>query len=87
MTRIVEYELDELNLTATLVWSYSQDGAYARSQGSAQRLADGNTLIGWGAGTSLLATEVSPSGEKVWEIAGVIDGDPAVSYRAFRSSE
>ncbi len=32
-----------------------------------QRLANGNTLIGWTFGSPLLATEVSSAGTVVWE--------------------
>ncbi len=45
-TRIIEYELDEENMTAELVWSYTRPGEEAVSQGSAQRLDNGNTFIG-----------------------------------------
>jgi hypothetical protein len=49
--------------------------------GSAQRLTNGNTFIGWGALSNPAATEVAPDGTKVLELAlppGMI------SYRAFK---
>jgi hypothetical protein len=68
MSRAVEYRLDEIGKTATLVWSYQQDGVFSRTGGSAQRLANGNTLIGWGANTTgPSATEVNADGEVVYE--------------------
>jgi hypothetical protein len=84
-TRVVEYRLDEERLEATLVWSYEQPGAYSTAQGSAQRLPNGNTLIGWGTGPAILATEVNARGEKVFEILAHDDeGDAIESYRAAR---
>ena len=44
-----EYMLDELNLTATLVWSHNEGtDHWSRSQGNTQRLANGNTLNSYG---------------------------------------
>lgn len=86
LTRVVEYRLDTEAMTATLVWSYSQSGAYTTSQGSAQRLLNGNTLIGWGNGPSTLATEVDANGTKVWEIEARRGGVVVASYRAFRGA-
>lgn len=91
VTRVVEYSLDEENLTAELVWSYSRDGLLADTQGSAQRLANGNTLIGWGdlaQRAAVLVTEVTPSGEVVYEVeAYVMDGSTPTSYRAWRFTD
>ena len=83
-TRVVEYSIDEQRLEATLVWSYEQAGAYSTAQGSAQRLQNGNTLIGWGIGPGILATEVNHRGEKVFEIVARDGTRPVVSYRASR---
>src|SRR5262249_1557432 len=52
-----EYQLDEANMTATLVWSYSHPNvngiiAYYDATGSVQRLSNGNTFIGWGRRTN-----------------------------------
>lgn len=80
ISRAVEYEIDETNRTATLVWSY--EGSYAAGMGSVQRLANGNTLIGWGsADTGPAVTEVTPEGRVVFELylpPGMIN------YRAYR---
>jgi hypothetical protein len=48
--------------------------------GSVQRLPGGNTLIGWGS-SNPTATEVTPDGAKVTELAFDLG---VVSYRAFR---
>jgi len=48
-SRVVEYEIDEINKTATLVWEFeNQNGYISRAMGSAQRLPNQNTLINWG---------------------------------------
>jgi hypothetical protein len=87
ITRIVEYEIDEVNLIAKLVWSYRQPGQYSLSQGSAQRLNNGNTIIGWGRrkgpAANTLVTEVNSSGEPVFEISTVSE-TPVLIYRAYR---
>ena len=87
LTRIVEYAIHEDDMTAELVWSYSREGAYTTSQGSAQRLTNGNTFIGWGAGTRYLATEVSPDGEIVFELQGRAATGGSQSYRARRFAD
>ena len=47
--RALEFELDEVNKIATLVWSYTYDSTmYSRSQGNCQRLDNENTLINYG---------------------------------------
>lgn len=80
-SRAVEYHLDEVAHTATLVWSYTHAPAiFVQFTGSVQRLANGNTLIGWTFGSPLLATEVSPAGTVVWE--GTLNAaGPQVPYR------
>jgi outer membrane protein assembly factor BamB len=80
-SRAVEYELDMNNMTATMVWQYRDDpDAFAPIVGNAQRLPNGNTMVGWG-GTNPFAAEVRPDGKKVWEIA--MPG--FFCYRTFRS--
>jgi hypothetical protein len=85
VTRVAEYALDLSEMTATLVWSYEDPEGFSRAQGSVQRLANGNTLIGWGRTSSTsMATEVEPDGDRVWELQGVVDGEAVTSYRALR---
>lgn len=80
-SRALEFNLDEVNKVATLVWSYKNTPViYGGFLGSVQRLRNGNTLIGWG-GTSPTLTEVTPSGTIALEMkfpTGVF------SYRALR---
>lgn len=66
-SRILEYTLDEVTKTATLSWSYRHSpDIFAPWGGNAQRLLNGNTLIGWG-GASVSISEVTPSGNIVFE--------------------
>ncbi len=47
--RALEYELDEVNMTAKLVWSYVYDSLmFSRSQGSVQILPNKNAVIDYG---------------------------------------
>jgi len=92
---VYEYRLDETNKIATLVWSYKPaTNVYSWHYGSAQRLANGNTFIGWGSaqivpgvgGTTNqyipACTEVTPAGSVVFEMR--FNDPTADSYRAFR---
>ncbi len=49
VSRVVEYALDVPHRIATMVWEYRpQPGLFTVAFGSAQRLSNGNTLIGYG---------------------------------------
>lgn len=80
-----EFSLDETNKIATLIWTYQPvPGVAGPFQGSAQRLANGNTFIGWGGlpgVTPLAATEVSGT-NVVFQMK--FDNTNVISYRAFR---
>jgi hypothetical protein len=80
-----EYSLDETNKIATRVWTYTpQPGVSGPFQGSAQRLANGNTFIGWGGlpgVTRAACTEVAGT-NVVFEMK--FDNTNVVSYRSFR---
>jgi hypothetical protein len=72
-SRAVEYDLDEVNMTATMVWEYRNDPDFlALSGGDCIRLANGNTILNWGRaakeGDAPLMTEAGPNGELVYEI-------------------
>jgi hypothetical protein len=94
-SKVYEYKLDETNKVATLVWSYTPPtNYYAWHYGSAQRLPNGNTFIGWG-GADIMpgiggstnqwipaCSEVTSNGTVVFQMAF---NDPRMaSYRAFR---
>lgn len=81
VSRALEYSLDEVNKTATLVWQYKNSPViYGPFMGSVQRLKNGNTLIGWG-GTNPSVTEVTPAGTIALQMS-LPSG--TWSYRAFR---
>ena len=80
-SRAVEYELDEVNRTARLVWQYRDTpDIFGFAMGYAQRLGNGNTLISWGAGKPDVI-EVAPDGTRVLELR-LPDG--VFNYRAYR---
>jgi len=66
-TRVSEYALDLDAGTATLVWSYAPASTYAFFAGSARRLDNGNTLIGWADDRDVLATEVDADHQVLWQ--------------------
>lgn len=85
-SRVVEYALDETAMTATKVWEYRHDpDIFVPTMGNAQRLPNGNTLIGWGFASLRenvpLATEVDAEGNVVMEMTCE---DGFGSYRVFR---
>ncbi|MDA0728921.1 MAG: aryl-sulfate sulfotransferase [Bacteroidetes bacterium] len=73
LSRALELELDTVNFTAQRVWQFAHpDGVYSAAQGSAIRMDNGNTLIGWGtAGAPTFGsrvTEVTQDGQIVLDI-------------------
>ena len=94
-SKVYEYKLDETNKIATLVWSYAPPtNYYAWHYGSAQRLPNGNTFIGWGGADVMpgiggvtnqwipACTEVTPDGTVVFQMQ--FNEPKMASYRAFR---
>jgi len=77
LSRAVEYDVDEINKTATLVWDYVHpDSIVAMSMGSVQRLPNNNTLINWGfffetniLNTGSLITEIDYDKNTVFELS------------------
>ena len=100
-TRVVEYALDEGEMTATLVWEFPGDASgldswytdswYTPIWGGVQRLANGNTLIAAGSRDDTPSSrvfEVSAGRTVVWEMSFVASGDNALGiYRATRIPE
>lgn len=77
-SRAVEYVMDETAKTVTRVWQYPEDTSeYSFIMSNAQRLPNGNTLIGWGDRPKV--TEVQSDGTVALEMQL---GGP--SYRVFR---
>ena len=70
-SQAVEYQIDEENMIATLVWNHREDpDIYRPATGSHRRIADDRSLIGWGMGWPLLATEISTDGERHLDLIG-----------------
>lgn len=83
-SRYVEYAVDETSKTMTKTWEirHSPD-VYGMAMGNAQRLANGNVLIGWGASSAPAVTEYDESKTAVFELnlpAGKFN------YRAYGAS-
>jgi outer membrane protein assembly factor BamB len=84
-TRAVEYALDSAAGTARLVWEHRQQPpVYTQAVGSVQRLASGNTLVGYG--WIGRASEVGADGSVKWAAELMVDGQPALVYRLVRIS-
>lgn len=85
-SEVHEYQLNETTLTATKIQTFKPDkdirGLYG---GSAQRLSNGNTFVGWGctSGDSIpVCSEFDPEGNEIYKL--YFENDEAVSYRAYR---
>ena len=66
LSRAVEYQIDEFNKTATLIWAYNHpDSIVAMSMGSVQRLPNQNTLINWG---FFFETNIMDTGTLIMEV-------------------
>lgn len=91
-SRIAEFELNETNLTANLVYEYTELGRYSDIMGSVQKLSNGNYCIGWGGNITSQSnanksdiTEVDPNGTIVLDISFTNYPDSfTYSYRALK---
>jgi hypothetical protein len=82
-TRAVEYALDFTDRTARLVWQFRHvPSIYTQAVGSAQRLQDGNTLVGYG--WVGYAAEAGADGTLEWSATLSVDGQPTIFYRLLR---
>lgn len=73
-SRGVEYEVDEVAMTATMVWEYDRyEDVQSTHKGNVQRLSNGNTVINWGGLGDDPAipsvTELDPDGNVVHEVS------------------
>ncbi|MDP4219007.1 MAG: aryl-sulfate sulfotransferase [Bacteroidota bacterium] len=67
-SRAVEFELDETNHIAKTVWEY-RNVPYSSAGGDVERLPNGNTFMGFGIQTFPAGMEITPTGEKVFQIS------------------
>ncbi len=81
-SRVTEYAIDPGEGAANLVWSYTVPGRYTYFAGSARRLANGNTLVGWAAERRATATEVDGAGVPIWELK---NDEGYMAYRVVRA--
>jgi hypothetical protein len=82
-SRAVEYQLDEDDMIATMVWEYrNTPDIFGGFLGNVQRRESDGTMIGWGGtfGNPKL-TDLHPDGSKAYELGF---GPGFTSYRAFR---
>lgn len=87
-TRITEYAIDETTMEASLFWEYTHVGQFAIFAGSAERLPNGNTLVGWASSRDAVVSEINPDKEVVWELKDPT-ADPnsrQFTYRADRTT-
>lgn len=71
-TRAVEYRLDPAARTADMVWQFRHSPVFwVPYTGSVERLADGNTVIGYS--NRGIVTEVRPDGSVAWEGTVMLD--------------
>ncbi|MGH3329850.1 MAG: aryl-sulfate sulfotransferase [Nocardioidaceae bacterium] len=92
LTRVTEYDLGEVDNdaqtpeTATLVWDYEPAGRFGFFAGSAERLANGNTLVGWASVRAAVSTEVDSESNVVWELKDAAD-EQSPLYSTYRASK
>jgi hypothetical protein len=69
--RAVEYALDPVARTATLVWQrpLGATGSLFGGLGSVRRQPDGNTVIAWGGFNDPVFTEVDPKGKALLQVS------------------
>jgi len=81
-TRIAEYQIDEENKLVSLVWEYRNDPeTYSGAMGSAERLDNHNTFIGWGFSASPSISEVGADKSVKFYLTLP---DTLLNYRAFK---
>jgi hypothetical protein len=89
-TRVVEYAIDEEQMTATLVWDFTNPyGDVTQVAGNAQRLENGNTFINWGKRTTVpipndFFLEVDSLGNHIFEMGFAVPPQMGWIYRAYR---
>ena len=71
-----EYELDEENMTATLVWKYEHPKKiFCETMGNVQRLPNGNTFINWGR-----IPDTNMTGDNIYPAITEVRNDKSIAY-------
>ena len=82
-SRAVEYEIDESNKTAELVWEFRKNpDVFAMFTGNVRKYPDNKKLIGWGSNMTVGATQLSTNDDIELEM---YYEDNTVSYRTLKS--
>lgn len=91
-SRLVEFDIDETNFTASIAKEYTETGRYFDIMGSAQKMDNGNYFIGWGGNITSQVnanksdiTEVNENGNIVLDLS--FSNNPnsfTYSYRALK---
>ncbi len=82
VSSFVEYKLDEVNKTATLIDRYSHNNQiFSPSRGMIQELPSGNRFISWGESLTPAITEIRPDDSVAFELSY---GSYEYKYRAYR---
>ena len=86
-SRVVEYALDTVAMTATRVWSYTPNPPlYSPSQGSVQELPNGNILIGYSStNDQRVAEEIDRNGTIVMQLRR-LSLAPLQPYRVYQTT-
>jgi Arylsulfotransferase (ASST)/Secretion system C-terminal sorting domain/Cep192 domain 4 len=77
----VEYKLDEVNKTATLVRRIYHNNIFTDTEGSVQELSNGNRVISWGHNWDPVVTEIMPNDSIATDLSYQYFID---NYRAFK---
>jgi hypothetical protein len=83
-SRSLEYNLNETDKTAELVWEYfNEPTTFSNGMGGTQRLPNNNTVIGWGKNTTDLKamSEIRTDGRIAFELSL---SNSVINYKAFR---
>lgn len=81
MSSAVEYNLDEINMTSTLVRRIYHNNIFTSTEGSVQEMPNGNRVISWGHNWNPVVTEVKPDNSIAFDLSyrSFID-----TYKAFK---
>ncbi len=87
ISRVLEFELDQTNLTATLINIFSHDPElYTAVMGGTQRLENGGTIANWTANNDHhMFTEFDAAGDEVLEVR-TIGEERMISYRVLKQN-
>lgn len=91
-TRIAEFAINETNMSANLIFQYTEVGRFSDITGSAQKLNNGNYFIGWGGNITSQVnanksdiTEINSNGNIVLDISFSNNSNSfSYSYRALK---